>query len=138
MRPFRLVRIAAEAEGVRLRGMAARIVTRAVLGLIALLFVVGAIVFAHLAAWYWLRTAIGQPFLAATGILGGADLLLAIALGFLASRSVPSRVEVEALDVRRKAVEAIGTTLSLTQLVVPILRILANLRRPNPRRRGKA
>jgi hypothetical protein len=129
VRPVRLARIAAEAEGVRLRGLVSRVVTRAVLGVIALLFLLGAIVFVHVAAWYWLRTGFDQTFLAATGILGGADLILAIILGFLASRSTPSRVEVEALEVRRKAIQAIGSTLSLTQLAIPLLRSLVNLRR---------
>jgi hypothetical protein len=99
------------------------------MGVIALLFCFGAIVFAHVAAWYWLRTGLDQTFLAATGILGGVDLLVAIVLGFLASRSSPSRVEVEALEVRRKAIQAIGSTLSLTQLAIPLLRVLVNLRR---------
>jgi hypothetical protein len=129
MRPFRLARIAAEAEGVRLRGLVSRVVTRAVLAIIALLFVLGAVVFAHVAAWYWLRINLNQTFLAAAGILGGGDLLVAVVLGFLASRSTPSRVELEALDVRRKALQAIGSTLSLAQLILPVLRITANLRR---------
>ena len=129
MRPVRLARIAAEAEGVRLRGLVSRMLARVVLGMIALLFCFGAIAFAHVAAWYWLRTGLDQTFLAATGILGGVDLLVAIVLGFQASRSSPSRVEVEALEVRRKAIQAIGSTLSLTQLAIPLLRILVNLRR---------
>jgi hypothetical protein len=128
MRSVRLARIAAEAEGVRLRGFASRIVTRAVLGLIALLFVSGALVFAHLAAWYWLLVGLEMSRLAAACILGGADLLAAVILGFLATRSAPSRVELEALDVRRKAIQAIGGTLSLTRLVIPIMRIMVNRR----------
>jgi hypothetical protein len=129
MRPFRLARIAAEAEGVRLRALVSRIITRAILGVIALLFVLGAIVFAHLAAWYWVRTGLDQTFLGATGILGGGDLLVAVILAFLATRSAPSRVEVEALAVRRKALEGIGGAISLTQLVMPILRIAVKMRR---------
>jgi len=129
MRPFRLARVAMEAEGVRLRGFAARIVTRAILGMIALLFIFGAVVFVHLAAWYWLRTGLEDSFFTATEILGGVDLLLGLLLGFLASRSTPSRVEVEALDVRRKAIQAMGSGLSLTRLVLPILQIITNLRR---------
>jgi hypothetical protein len=129
VRSVRLVRVAAEAEGVRLRGFASRIVTRAILGLIALLFGLGAVVFAHLAAWHWLRTGLDQTFPAAAGILGGGDLLVAVILGVMATRTTPSRVEVEALDVRRKAVQAIGDTLSLGRLVIPILRIVAGMRR---------
>ena len=129
MRPVRLARIAAEAEGVRLRGLVSRIITRAIFGVVALLFAIGAIAFGHIAAWFELRTGLGQTFLAATGEVGGFDLVVAIILGLLATRSSPSRVEREALDVRRKAVEAIGGTFSLVQLAMPVLRIGASLRR---------
>jgi hypothetical protein len=129
VRPVQLARIAAEAEGVRLRRLARRIVLRAILGVIALLFFLGAIVFAHIAVWYWLRTGLTQSFPAAAGILGGGDLLVAIILGIVATRSSPSRVELEALAVRRQAMAAIGGTFTLAGLVIPILRIVANLRR---------
>jgi hypothetical protein len=129
VRSVRLLRVAAEAEGVRLRGFARRIVVRAVLGVIALLFLLGAIVFGHLEAWYGLRAGLGQTFPASVGILGGADLLVAVVLGFLATRSTPSRVEREALEVRRTAMEGIRGTVSLAAVVVPLLRIVADLRR---------
>ena len=129
MRPFRLARIAAEAEGVRLRGMAARIATRAAFGILALVFLAGALVFAHLAAWYELRTALELSYLLAVGSLGGADLLVAIVLLLLASRSTPSRVEIEALEVRRKAIEGISSAMSITALLLPLLRLATSFRR---------
>ena len=129
MRAFRLARIAAEAEGVRLRGMATRIVTRIIFAVIALFFVLGAVVFGHIAAWYEVRIVLDQSYLTTTGILGSADMVLAVVLGFLATRSTPSRVEVEALDVRRKAIEGIASALSLTQLVIPILRLVSGMGR---------
>lgn len=129
MRPFRLARIAAEAEGVRLRGMATRIATRVVFAIIALFFLSGALVFAHVAAWYELRTALDQSYLITTAILGGADLLVAIVLLFLASRSTPSRVETEALEVRRQAIEGIGSALSITTMLLPLLRLATSFRR---------
>src|ERR1700748_1386779 len=109
MRPVRLARIAAGAEGVRLRGMVTRIAVRIVFAVIALFFVLGAVVFGHIAAWYGIRVGLEQTYLVTTGILGGADLLLAIILAFLASRTSPSRTEVEALAVRRKAIEGISS-----------------------------
>jgi hypothetical protein len=134
MRPVRLVRIAAEAEGVRLRGMMARIVTRAIFAVIALFFILGALTFGHIAAWYEIRVALDQSYLATTGILGGADLLLAIILLFLASRSSPSRVEIEAREVRRQALQGLGSALNLTQLVLPfLLRIVSGARRSRRR-----
>lgn len=129
MHPFRLARIAAEAESVRLRRLARRIVMRAIFGVVALVFVLGVIVFVHFAAWYGVRTGLGLSFLAATGILGGADLLAAIILGLLAARSAPSRIETEAIDVRRKAIHAMTSSLSLVQLVIPVVRVAANRRR---------
>jgi hypothetical protein len=129
MRPFRLARIAAEAEGVRLRGMLTRIVTRVVLAVVALIFLLGAVAFAHIAAWYEIRVALDLSYLATAGILGGVDLILAFILVLLASRSSPSRVEVEALDVRRKAIEGIGSALSLTQMAIPLVRLVAALGR---------
>jgi hypothetical protein len=129
MRSFRLARIAAEAEGVRLRGLVSRIVTRLILALLALIFVLGAVVFCHMAGWYGLRIGLNQSFLGATGILGGGDLVVAVILGIFAMRSTASRVELEALEVRRKAIEGIGSSLSLMQLFIPALRIMANLRR---------
>jgi hypothetical protein len=129
MRPIRLARIAAEAEGVRLRGMMTRIVTRVILAVIGLVFVIGALVFGHVAAWYGLRIGLDQSYLVTTGILGGADLLVAVILLLLASRSSPSRVEIEAREVRRKAIEGIGSALTLTQLALPLLRIVSGTRR---------
>ena len=129
MRPLRLARIAAEAEGVRLRGMATRMATRIIFALIALLFVSGALVFGHIAAWYEIRTDLGQSYLITTAILGGSDLLVAIVLLFLASRSSPSRVETEALEVRRRAIEGIGSALTVTSMLLPLLRVATSFRR---------
>ncbi len=129
MRPFRLARIAAEAEGVRLRALATRIATRAAFAIVALVFLAGALVFAHLAAWYELRTALELSYLLSVASLGGADLLVAIVLLVLASRSSPSRVEIEALEVRRKAIEGIGSAMSITALLLPLVRLATSFRR---------
>jgi hypothetical protein len=109
--------------------MMTRIVTRVIFAIIALFFVLGAVAFGHAAAWYEIRVGLDQSYLATAGIMGGADLLVAIILLLLASRSSPSRVEIEAREVRRKALEGIGSALSLTQLVLPLLRIVAGMRR---------
>jgi hypothetical protein len=129
MRPIRLARIAAEAEGVRLRAMMTRIVTRVIFAVIASFFVLAAVTFGHFAAWYGIRVGLEQSFLATAGIMGGADLLVAIVLLLLASRSSPSRVEVEAREVRRKALEGIVSAMSLAQLVLPALRFASGMRR---------
>jgi hypothetical protein len=128
MRPFRLARIAAEAEGVRLRSMASRLATRIVFFVVALLFVIGAVVFVHIGAWYWIRIDGGMSFYATSAILGGTDLLIAVILVALASRSGPSRVEREALEVRRRAVQGITSAVTLSQVAIPTLRAVAGMR----------
>jgi hypothetical protein len=125
MRTLRLARIAAEAEGLRLRQQAKRTVIRGVLGVVALVFLAGALAFAHIAAWFWLR--LDWEARHASLILAGADLVLAALLGLLAARSSPGRVEREALAVRRRAIDSATSPLALSVLAMPALRVLGNL-----------
>ena len=127
MRSLRLARIAAEAEGVRLRYSARRTAVRAVLGLVALGFLFGALVFCQIAAWYWLRASWDRP--AAALILAGAELVLAAILALLAARSSPGRVELEALAVRRQALEGAASSLAFSTLVTQLLRLAIDLLR---------
>ena len=127
MRSLRLARIAAEAEGVRLRYSARRTAVRAVLGLVALGFLFGALVFCQIAAWYWLRASWDRP--AAALILAGAELVLAAILALLAARSSPGRVELEALAVRRQALEGAGSSLAFSTLATQLLRLAVDLLR---------
>jgi len=119
MRTLRLARIAAEAEGLRLRSSAQRTVVRAILGLVGLAFLFGALVFGQIAAWYWLRMSWDRP--GAALILGGAELVLAAVFGLLAARSSPGRIEVEALAVRRRALESATSGLAFSALVTQLV-----------------
>jgi hypothetical protein len=125
MRTLRLARIAAEAEGLRLRSGAQRTVIRAILGLVALGFLLGALVFGQIAAWYWLRVSWDRP--AAALILGGAELVLALIFGLLAARSAPGRIEVEALAVRRRALESATSSLAFSALVTQLVPVAFRL-----------
>jgi hypothetical protein len=125
MRTLRLARIAAEAEGLRLRHHARRTVVRAVLAAIALGFLSAAVVFAHVAAWCWLREFWERPVVAL--MLSGSDLVLAVLLGLLAARSSPGRVELEASDVRQRALQATSATVAWTALVAQSLRVIGSL-----------
>ncbi|HME24045.1 MAG TPA: phage holin family protein [Acetobacteraceae bacterium] len=127
MRSLRLARIAAEAESVRLRYSARRAAVRAVLGLVALGFLFGALVFCQIAAWYWLRASWDRP--AAALILAGGELVLAAILALLAARSSPGRVELEALAVRRRALEGATSGLAFSTLVTQLLRLAIDLLR---------
>lgn len=129
MRAVRLAHVAVEAEAIRWKSMATRLAMRIVYALIAAFFVIGVLVFAHLAAWYWLLTLFQQNFYVTACILGGVDLLVAVTFAFLASRSGPSRQEREALEVRKRAVQSIATAFSISQLAIPMLRMTNNVLR---------
>jgi hypothetical protein len=125
LRPLRLARIAAEAEGLRLRYVARRTAVRAIIGLIALMFLLGAIAFFHVAFWFWLRRHFQST--PASLIVAGADLLIALVCALLAARSSPGRLETEALEVRRRALENATSTLAYSTLAAQALRLGANM-----------
>jgi hypothetical protein len=130
MRSLRLYRIAAEAEGLRLRQMSQRTVVRVVLGIVALVFLTAALIFAHLVVWFWLRTIFSE--LVAAAIICGGDLVLALLLVLFAAVSKPGRVEREALQVRQSALAGAGnaiTPMALASMAVPALRFGAELMR---------
>jgi len=129
MRTFRLARVAADAELLRLRLSVRRAAVRAIFALVALGFLAGAAVCCHIAAWFWLRQHWEPPQSAL--ILGGIDLVLALILALMAVRSSPSRAELEALAVRRRALEGITASLAFSALATQLLRLATHfLRRP--------
>ncbi|MGE0221939.1 MAG: hypothetical protein AB7F35_22240 [Acetobacteraceae bacterium] len=133
LRPLRLARIAAEAEGARLRALARRTGVRTVVGGVAIVFLLIALSFAHMIIWFWLRDELyWSPLLTATA-LTGFDLVIAIILGLWASSSKPSREEREALEVRHNAMEEMRASLTWTALLLPGARLAIGMIR---RRRG--
>ena len=129
MRTLRLARIAAEAEGLRLRRRAQRTVVRVALGLIGLMFLGWALVFAHLAVWFWLRESVGWTEPGAAIVVAGADLIIAAVLVLLAARSSPGRVEREALHVRQKALASATGDFALATLLTQTVRLIVDLLR---------
>jgi hypothetical protein len=125
VRVFRLARVAAEAEGLRVRELMWRTVMRAAFGIVAMGFLAGAVGFAHVAAWFWLRTAWEAHYAAL--IVAGTDLALAILLALLAARSTPGRIEVEALAVRRRALESAASTFAFSALAMQLVRLFTSL-----------
>ena len=125
MRTLRLARIAAEAEGVRLREQARRTLVRAVLGAIAMIFLLAAVVFGHLAAWYWLRSFWAR--LDSALAITGADLIIAVLLTVVAALWSPGRLEIEALAVRRQALDGAIGSVAVSALVARLLRQVVGL-----------
>ena len=93
--------------------------------MIALAFLLSALVFCQIAAWYWLRVSWDRP--AAALILGGGELVLAAIFGLLAARSSPGRIEREALAVRRRALEGTTSSLAFSALVTQLLPLAVRL-----------
>ena len=118
MIPLRLLRVALEAEALRLGQQARRTVIRVVLGYFALVLMFGAVAFLHVAAWFWLRTML--PAQTAGLIFAGADLVAGLILMALALRSAPGIVEREALAVRRQALEDAAGSLSVSAMLIQL------------------
>ena len=115
VRSVNLLKLAAEAELLRYRCMAARQGRRAAFGAVALVFVLAVLVLGEVAAWLALYLRFAA--IATTLILLGVNLIIAIAFGVLAARSSPSRAEQEALQVRQQSLDAARGMLSLAALI---------------------
>ncbi len=122
MRSFKLARIAAQAELLRLRRFAGRQVVRAALGAVALVFLMAFLASLHVIGYLALRMVV-QPLVAAA-IVAAVDLVIAIIFGLLALRNTPGRVEMEALQVREAAQKQMMEAAAATAVLGPLLRSL--------------
>ena len=127
MRSINLLKVAAEAELLRLRAMLARQGRRAAFGAVALLFGISVFALAEIAAWQALRLEF-QP-ITTTLILLGINLAIAAAFAMLAARSAPGHTEREALKVRRQALDAARGSLALTAVLPVASRLMRGRRR---------
>jgi hypothetical protein len=103
MRTLDLARVAAEAEALRYRSMIGRHGTRAAIAAVAAVFAISVLVLLNVTGWQLLRLRF-EP-LYATLILLGVNVVLTALFGALAARSRESRAEIEALQIRQKAVD---------------------------------
>lgn len=114
MRSLHLARIAAEAEQLRLRRMTRRTARRVFLVVFAVFFLLAALGVGHLAIWLALQPTL-TPLQAMLAV-GAGDLVIALVLIGLASRSSPDAVEREARRVRDEAGRAVLQDLALIRL----------------------
>lgn len=129
MRSLDLARVAAQAEMLHLRRQARRAMLRALLGIAAGAFLLGAVLLAHVVVWLALAPRLGQ--LGAAGAMAGLDVVLALLLALFAAHLPPDRLEREARLLRDAAWEGAARDLSTpTQL----LRLLAIMWELVPRR----
>jgi hypothetical protein len=133
MRSVNLLKLAFEAELLRLRAMMARQGRRAALGAIAVVFGLAVLALAEATAWQTLLFKF-EP-LPATLILLGVNLAIVAVFGVLAARSTPGNTEREALRVRRQALDAARGSLAFSA-AVPAATALLGMRRGSGRRRS--
>jgi hypothetical protein len=115
MRSVNLVKVAIEAEILRYKSMAARQARRAGFGVAALIFGVGFLITLEIAGWQAARMYI-QPIYATLCIMG-FNFVVAAVFAVVAMRSNPGRSEIDALAVRKRAVQALQTSMAISALV---------------------
>jgi hypothetical protein len=131
MRAVSLLRVAAEAELLRLRHMLIRQGMRAAYGVIAAVFALGVLVLINVAGWQVLRWYVQSIY--ATLILLGVNAVIGAVFALLAARSSPGSVEREAMRIREQALHEARGSMALTALV-PIAGTVLRARRSRPRR----
>jgi hypothetical protein len=124
VRSIKLLRLAFDAELLRLRAMMARQGRRAAFAVAALIFALAVLVLAEAAGWLALRHRVDS--IPATLILLGVNLVIATIFGVLAARSSPGSTEQEALRVRRQALDAARGALAFTAAVPAVIRLLGS------------
>jgi arginine exporter protein ArgO len=115
MRSVNLIKVVIEAEVLRYKTMAARQGRRAGFGIAALIFGVGFLITLEIAGWQTARMYILPIY--ATLCVMGFNFLIAAGFAMVAMRSRPSRSEIEALAVRKRAVQALQTSLTISALI---------------------
>jgi uncharacterized membrane protein len=115
MRSVNLVKVAIEAEILRYKSMAARQGRRAGFGVAALIFGVGFLISLEIAGWQTARMYI-LPIYATLGVMG-FNFVIAAVFVVVAMRSSPGQSEIDALAVRKRAVEALQTSVAISTLV---------------------
>jgi hypothetical protein len=132
VRSINLLRLALDAEMLRLRAMATRQGRRAAFGSVAFIFALAVLSFAEIAGWQGLRLRVEA--IPTTLILLGINLVIAAVFGLLAARSSPGLAEREALQVRRQALDAVRGSLLLTAALPAATTLLGFDRRGGRRR----
>ena len=107
--------------------VARRTATRVVMVLVALPFLLATFGFFEAAFWNWVSRHLIPEYAAL--IVAGVNLLIGGVLVLFAAVSSDSRVEIEALKVRQRALEDVSRQLTVTALVAPAARLVLDLLR---------
>jgi hypothetical protein len=122
MRTLRLARVAAEAEGLLLRRRLRRVAIRAVLGAVAMFFVVGVVTMLHVYAWVRLEPLWGPETTALA--IAGVDLVIAVIIGLFAAWTPQDSIAASAVAVRDQAMTEMRSAFTVTSMLKPLMGIL--------------
>jgi len=122
MRTVSLAKVAAKPEMLRLQRQGRRTGLRVAYAVVAGVFITAALAGAHVAAVMALMTEY-QPVTAVL-IVVGADVVIAVVLGLMASRNVPDAIEREALEIERRALAQLRESMAIATVVGPAMRLL--------------
>jgi hypothetical protein len=132
IRSLSLARIAVQAEALRVRRLARRTAVRMALLLVAAPFLLACFVFLETALWEWLSQQLLPAYAAL--IIAGVNLAIGGILLLIAALSRDSKVEIEALRVRQRALEDATRQFTIAATVAPFVRLLLDqLRRRRDR-----
>ncbi len=127
MRSFRLISIAASAEGLRLRRHIRRFWVRSVLLVVGLGFGAAAVAMLEVAGGAWIYTRYGG--MRAALVLSAVNLVLAGLFAWLALRDAPDPVAQQAQAVSRQAQAELEASFSRAALIGGVARLLGRIYR---------
>lgn len=116
----RLLRVAAQAEGLRWRRTGRNYALKAGLAAGGAVFALLLLMMLHMAAFAWLVR--GQGPVVAALIIAAADLVIAGILLWLAARDTVDPISVEAEQVRDDALRQVGDQAARAAVILPVLR----------------
>jgi hypothetical protein len=122
IRSLRLAQIAVQAEALRLRRLGRRTAVRVGLVLVAAPFMLACFGFFETALWEWLSRQLLPAYAAL--IIAGVNLAFGGLLLLIAALSRDSRVEIEALRVRQRALEDATRQFTIAAMVTPVVRLM--------------
>jgi type VI protein secretion system component VasK len=132
MRATNLLKVAAEAEYLRIQHLLKRQGMRAAIGLVAVIFALCTLAWVNVIGWQIVQLFVQSPIYT-TLIMLGINLLLAVICIILAARNTPSRTEQEALELRRRALDEARGSFALSAVVPVAGALLRSRRRPAER-----
>jgi hypothetical protein len=123
VRAFRATGLVIDAEILRFKLHARRLVVQGVLAFVAVAFLGCMLASVHVAVFYWLRLEHDWRIHTAAALIAAGDIVIAGVLAIVAMRLGPGAAEREARRVRQQAWRAVIETAMVPMLIARALRL---------------